>query len=149
MTGDRPLARLAVRGAVLGGLVLLATVPVYVYVEPAWRALVARLASALVLGVVLLQLRRALIDRLEAAGESALDEARVRRRPEPGVPHHFLDLMSDVRTALRSRRYFDEVMWPRLTTFTTATLERPPTRPGRGPGRAVLRALLDAIETRT
>jgi hypothetical protein len=148
MTGERPLAGLAVRGAVLGGLVLLATVPVYVYAEPAWRALVARLASALVLGVVLLQLRRALIDRLEAAGESALDEARVRRRPGPVVPHHFLDLMSDVRTALRSRRYFDEVMWPRLTTFSTATFERPRVRRGRGPSRAALRALLDAIERR-
>jgi hypothetical protein len=148
MTGERPLAALAVRGAVLGAVVLLATVPVYVYVEPAWRALVARLASALVLGVVLLQLRRALIARLEAAGESALDDARVRRRPEPGVPHHFLDLMSDVRTALRSRRYFDEVMWPRLTTFTTATLEHPRARRGRGPSRAALRALLDAIERR-
>jgi hypothetical protein len=148
MTGERPLAGLAVRGAVLGGLVLLATVPVYVYVEPGWRPLVARLASALVLGVVLLQLRRTLIGRLEAAGESALDDARVRRRPEPGVPHHFLDLISDVRTALRSRRYFDEVMWPRLATLTTAPLPRPPARRGRGPSRAALRALLDAIETR-
>jgi hypothetical protein len=148
MTGDRPLAGLAIRGAVLGGLVLLATVPVYVYVEPGWRPLVARLAAALVLGVVLLQLRRTLIDRLEAAGESALDDARVRRRPEPSVPHHFLDLISDVRTALRSRRYFDEVMWPRLTTFTTATLTRPPARRGRGPSRTALRALLDAIEMR-
>jgi hypothetical protein len=148
MTGDRPLAGLAVRGAILSGLVLLATVPVYVYVEPAWRPLVARLASALVLGVVLLQLRRALIDRLEAAGESALDDARGRHRPEPGVPHHFLDLMSDVRTALRSRRYFDEVMWPRLTSFAAAALERPRLRRGRGPSRAALRALLDAIETR-
>jgi hypothetical protein len=148
MTGDRPLAALAVRGAVLGGLVLLATVPVYVYVEPAWRPLVARLASGLVLGVALLQLRRAVIDRLEAPGESALDAARVRRRPEPGVPHHFLDLMSDVRTARRSRRYFDEVMWPRLTAFTSAPLERPPARRGRGPGLAGLRALIDAIEKR-
>jgi hypothetical protein len=148
MTADRPLAGLAVRGAVLGGLVLLATVPVYVYVEPGWRPPVARLAAALVLGVALLQLRRALMDRLEAAGTSALDEARVRRRPEPGVPHHFLDLMSDVRAARRSRRYFEEVMWPRLTAFTSVTVERPPARPGRGPSLASLRALLGVLEQR-
>jgi hypothetical protein len=148
MTADRPLASLALRGAVLGGLVLLVTVPVYVYVEPDWRALVARGAAALVLGVALLRLRRALIDRLDAAGVSALDEARVRRRPEPGVPHHFHDLMSDVRAARRSRRYFDEVMWPRLTALAPGTVERPPARRGRGPSLASLRALIDALEQR-
>lgn len=146
MAIDRPLARLAVRSAVLGGLVLLATVPVYVYAEPAWRGLVARLSSALVLGVVLLQARRALIERLQQGAGSPLDEARVRRRPEPGVPHHFRDLVSDVRAALRSRRYFEEVMWPRLVSFTSEALSRPATRRGRGPSLASLRAVIRAIE---
>jgi hypothetical protein len=148
MSAERPLVRLAVRVAVLGGLVLLAAVPVYVYVEPAWRGLVARLATALVLGVTLLQLRRAVVDRLELGEGSPLDEARVRRRPEPAVPHHFLDLMSDVRTTLRSRRYFEEVMWPRLSAFTSAALGRPRARPGRGPSLASLRAVLADIEKR-
>src|SRR6266705_2746573 len=67
---ERPLARVAVRCAVLAAVVLLATVPVYVYVEPSWRALVARSASAFVLGVALLQLRRALADRLKDGGDS-------------------------------------------------------------------------------
>jgi hypothetical protein len=146
VTAERPLARIAVRCAVLGGVVLLATVPAYVYVEPAWRPLVVRLAAAFVLGVTLLQLRRALVDHLARGRASALDEARDHRAPGPGVPHHFLDLMNDVRTARRSRRYFEQVLWPRLAALSSTPLERPPARRGRGPSLASLGEVLDAIE---
>jgi hypothetical protein len=143
---DRSLSQVAVRSAVLGGVVLFLSVPVYVYVEPSWRGFVARLASAFVLGVALLQFRRAFLDRLAARGASALDAARGWREPEPGVPHHFRDLASDVRTALRSRRYFDKVLWPRLTALTTRPPARPASRPGRGPSLASLRRVIAAIE---
>jgi hypothetical protein len=146
MRADRSLPRIAARGALLGGVVLLATIPVYVYVEPSWRGLVARLASALVLGGLLLQLRRALAERLAQAGAAALDEARRRRGPEPAVPHHFLDLVNDVRAARRSRRYFEEVLWPRLAAFTPRPLVRPPGRRGRGPSLARLREVIASIE---
>lgn len=143
---ERVLAPIALRGLLLGGVVLLAAVPVYVYVEPSWRALVARLAAALVTGATLLQLRRALAERVARTGGSALDEARRRRGPEPVVPHHFRDLMADVRTGLRSRRYFEESLWPRLVAHAARPLARPPLRPGRGPSAAGLRAALDAVE---
>jgi hypothetical protein len=141
---DQPLGRIVARCAVLAGTVLLASVPVYVFVEPPWRVLVARLACAVVVGATLLQLRRALVERL--GQPSALDEARRPRRPEPDVPHHFLDLMSDVRAAVRSRRHFDEVLWPRLAAFTTRPLARPRGRLGRGPSLASLREVVDAVE---
>ena len=83
---DRALGRVVVRSAMLGGVVLLVTVPVYVYVEPSWRSLVARLACAFVLGVALLQFRRALLDRLAARGASPLDAARGRRRARTRRP---------------------------------------------------------------
>jgi hypothetical protein len=127
-------------------LVFLAAVPVYVFVEPPWRALVARLATALVLGAALLQLRRALAERLQRDTPSALDEARAWRPPEPSVPHHVLDVVSDVRAALRSRRYFEEVLWPRLAAFTSRPLVRPPARRGRGPSLARLREVIALIE---
>jgi hypothetical protein len=146
VVADRPLALIAVRCAVLGGVVLLTTLPVYVYVEPAWRALVARLAAALVVGTTLLQLRRALVDQLERGRGSALDEARRHRGPGPGVPHRFLDLVNDVRAALRSRRYFEQVLWPRLEALSRHPLVRPPRRRGRGPSLARLREVLAAIE---
>jgi hypothetical protein len=145
---DRPLARVAVRGAVLGGVVFLAVMPTYIWVEPPWRALVARLAAALVVGVILVQLRRALADRLADDGGSPLDEARRRRAPEPEVPHHFLGLVSDLRAALRHRRYFEEVWWPRLQALAPRALARPPLRPGRGPSLASLREVIDDLERR-
>jgi hypothetical protein len=143
---DRPLVRVAVRGAVLGGVVFLVVMPMYIWVEPPWRALVARLAAALVAGVTLVQLRRALADRLADDGTSPLDEARRRRAPGPEVPHHFLGLMSDLRAALRHRRYFEEVWWPRLQALTPRSIARPPLRPGRGPSLASLRRVIDDIE---
>lgn len=146
MRAEGLLAPIAARCAVLGGVVLLAAVPVYVFVEPPWRALVVRLASALVLGVALLQLRRALADRLAHSGASALDEARDRRGPEPSVPYHFLDLANDVRAARRSRRHFEKVLWPRLVALAPRPLVRPPARPGRGPGLATLGDVITAIE---
>lgn len=146
MLADRPLVAVALRCAGLAAVVFLAALPVYVWVEPGWRALVARLACALVLGVALLQLRAVLAERLEAAGPSALDAARFARPPEPAVPHHFLDLASDVRAAMRSRRYFEEVLWPRLEALAGRPLARPPLRRGRGPSLASLRALISDIE---
>ncbi len=144
----RILAPIAVRCAVLGGLVLLVTVPVYVFVEPAGRVLVVRLAVALVLGAALLQLRAALTERLAAHGASALDEARDAPGPETGLPLRFLDLMHDVRATLRSRRHFDRVLWPRLSGLARHPLVRPPVRPGRGPSLASLSAVIDDIERR-
>jgi hypothetical protein len=143
---DRTLAQIVGRCAVLAGIVVLAAVPVYIWVEPWWRALVARLASAFVLGIALIQLRRALAEHIEDGGPSALDAARRRRELEPGVPHHFLGLEGDVRAALRSRRSFEKVLWPRLVALTPQPLVRPPARPGLGPSLAGIRAVIDVIE---
>jgi hypothetical protein len=143
---ERTLAGILVRSAVLGGVVLLAAVPVYVYVEPAWRPVIARLAAAFVLGATLLQLRRALVDHLARGGAWALDEARLRRGPGPAVPHHFEELVAAVRAALRSRRQFEEGLWPRLAALTAHPPERPAVRRGRGPSLASLRAAIDVIE---
>jgi hypothetical protein len=143
---DRPLARIVAGCSALGAVVLLAAVPVYVWVEPSWRAFVARLAAAFVVGVALLQLRRALVEQLEAGGDSGLDAARDRRAAEPAVPYHFLDLVGDLRAAARSRRYFDTVLWPRLEALAGRPLVRPPLRWGRGPSLAALRRVIADIE---
>jgi hypothetical protein len=129
--------------------VVLGAVPVYVFVEPPWRPLVARLASALALGLALLELRRAFAQRVARGGPSALDEARSRPGPEPGVPYHFLDLMKDVRAARRSRRHFEQVLWPRLAALAQRPLVSPPRRFGRGPSLAGLRDVIADIEKRS
>ncbi|MGH7389286.1 MAG: hypothetical protein ACREM3_07480 [Candidatus Rokuibacteriota bacterium] len=148
MRAERVLADIVARYLALGGVVLLAAVPVYVFAEPPWRPLVARVAAALVLGVALLELRRALAGRLARGEPSALDEARGRPAPTPAVPLRFLDLVNDVRAALRNRRYFEEVFWPRLAALAGRPLVRPPLRAGRGPSLASLRDVVAVIEKR-
>ncbi|HUF92570.1 MAG TPA: hypothetical protein VMR23_09360 [Candidatus Limnocylindria bacterium] len=146
MGADRPLASIAARCAMLALFVLLVTVPVYVWVEPWWRPLVARVAAAFVLGVTLLQLRRALALRLGGGEASPLDVARGRRAGEPAVPHQLVLLTGDVRAALRSRHHFDTVLWPRLSALAGRPLARPPARRGRGPSLAGLRGVIADIE---
>ena len=141
-----PIPLIAARCAALAGAVLIITVPVYVWVEPSWRVVVARLASAAVVGITLIQLRRALAERLEDTDASPLDEARHRRQPEPDVPYHFEQLVRDVRTGIRSRYHFEQVLWPRLASLAPRAVARPPVRRLRGPSLASLRKAIAAIE---
>jgi hypothetical protein len=142
---ERLLVPVAVRCGALGAVVLLAVVPVYVYVEPPWRPLVVRLAAALVLGAGLLQLRAAVAARL-ARGPSALDDARDRPRVAPAIPLRFQELIEDLRASRRSRRHFERILWPRLTALASRPLTPPPARRGRGPGLAGLRDVITDIE---
>lgn len=146
MKGERLVAPAVIRCAALGGIVLFLAVPGYLFAEPPWRAVVARLAVAFVLGVGLLQLRGAVAERLARGGTSALDQARDRAGIPPAVPPRFQDLIDDVRAARRSRRHFERALWPRLVALTPRPLVRPPARPGRGPGLGGLRDVISEIE---
>lgn len=147
MRADRHPARIAVGYAGLVGVALFVAVPVYIFVEPPSRSLVVRLATAVVLGTALLELRAALVHRLAVGGGSALDDARGRSGAEPDVPPRFPALIGDVRAAVRSRRYFEKVFWPRLLTLTRHPPPRPPVRRGgRGPSLASLHEAIVAIE---
>jgi len=142
---SRPLGT-AIRYGVLAGVVLLAAVPVYVYLEPGWRAPFARLAAALVLGMALLELRRLLAGRIERPDASPLEAARAPAVVERGAPQRLLELTASVRAGLRSRRHFERVLWPRLVTLAGRPLVPPPPRRGRGPSLARLRDLIASIE---
>lgn len=147
MSPERLTLRAAGRYAVVGALVTFVTVPVYLYVEPPWRGLVVRLAVAFVLGVALLELRGALAERLASAGGVPRDEGWTHGRTWPDVPQPFLDAVTDVRAGARSRRHFEEVLWPRLEALATRPLPPPPCRSlGRGPSVASLRAVIAALE---
>lgn len=146
MRGDRLLAPVAIRSAALGGVVLLAAVPVYVFVEAPWRTLVARLAVAFVLGVTLLQLRSAVAARLALAEGSRLEQELARPGSPPAVPLRLEELMDDVRAARRSRGHFERIMWPRLTALAGRPLVPPRPRLGRGPTLGDLRRVIAEIE---
>jgi hypothetical protein len=147
MPADRHPLNTAGRYALLAGVVAFLTVPVYVYLEPPWRPLVARLAASLVLGIALLELRGALAQRLARDERSPLDAARDRPAARPEIPARFLSLIADVRGAVRSQVHFEKVLWPRLTTLC----QPPPVRPlartlGRGPRLDRLRDVVTEIE---
>lgn len=146
MSADRLLAPIVIRCAILGGAVLLAAVPVYVFVEAPWRTLVARLAVAFVLGVALLQLRGAVAARLVRAGGSPLEQELGRPGNPPAVPLRFEELIDDVRATRRSRGHFERIMWPRLTALASRPLVHPPARLGRGPSLGDLRRVIADIE---
>jgi len=147
VSGDRLLAPIVIRCAALAGVVLLAAVPVYVFVEAPWRTLVARLAVAVVLGVALLQLRGAAAARLARAGMSPLEQELGRPGNPPAVPLRFEELIDDVRATRRSRAHFERIMWPRLSALASRPLARPPARLGRGPSLGALRRVIADIES--
>jgi hypothetical protein len=147
MRPDRRLALALARYVALAGFVLLVAVPLYFYLEPPGRGVVPRLASALVLGIALLELRALLALRLADAGGSALEAALAPAPVEDGVPHRLRETEASLRASLRSRRHFERVLWPRLTALAIRPLTPPPLRRGRGPRRRDLEALIARIET--
>ena len=139
--------RAAVRYATLVGVVTLVTVPVYVFVEPPLRSLIVRFASALVFAIAIFELRGTFVQALARDGRSPLDDARRRGVAEPEVPPRFLALIGDVRAGVRSRRYFEQSLWPRLVELASGPLVPPQVRSlGRGPALADLRDTITAIE---
>jgi hypothetical protein len=146
MRADRRLVWALVRYAVLAGAVLLAAVPLYFYLEVPGRALVPRGAAALVLGIALLELRGTLALRLADQGASALDAALVPPPVDDGVPHRLRETEASLRAALRSRRHFERVLWPRLVALADRPLTPPPPRRARGPRLRDVEALVARIE---
>jgi hypothetical protein len=143
---SRLLAPIAARCLALAAVVLLAALPVYLFVEPPWRTPVARLAVGVVLGVALLQLRGAIAARLPRRGASPLEQALERPGIPPAVPLRFEELIDDVRATRRSRGHFERILWPRLIALAGRPLAPPPARIGRGPSLAGLRRVIADIE---
>ena len=139
--------RAVLRYTTLVGVVALVTVPVYVFVEPPLRAVIARGAVAVVFAVAIFELRGTLLRARSDDGRSALDDARRRGAPGPEIPQHFLALIDDVRAGVRNRRYFEQSFWPRLVELASRPPTPPPVRAlGRGPALADLRDTVSAIE---
>ena len=147
MGAERTALQTTGRYAALVALVTFVAVPIHVYVEPPWRSPVVRTAVALVLGVALLDLRRALARRLASGPGGGGDGWRRRTWLAPGVPQAFLDAVGDLQAGTRTRRHFERVLWPRLAALSPRPLEPPPCRSlGRGPSLSSLRAVIAALE---
>ena len=141
--------RLAGYGIPLG-LLALAAIPIYLAVDAGWRSLFVRLVCALAVTMgsfrLVRSVRRAVTvhptppydSLLVAPAPAILDEVFMRRRDE-------------LTYSVRSRRYFDAVLWPRLLALAGRPLPLPPRRPWLsrlGPSRAMIERLIAEIERR-
>lgn len=143
---ERPWG-LVVGDVVFIAVVALATVPAYVFVEASWRPLVVRLAAALVLGVLLLQVKNAVLERVTRDRPSAFETAAITPTVESRVDSHLVNLETAVRASVRDRRSFERMLWPRLCAFARAPLTAPaPRRFGRGPSLDDVRTVVETLE---
>jgi len=143
-----PLGRRLVGRAVLVVLLVLVAMPLYLTISPAWRPTAARLACGVALAAGCVRARRRARDAAAAHVPSPFEAPPL---PAPAVQLDlaFLRLRDDLVASVRSRRYFDVVLWPKLTALAGAALPCPPRRRvlrRRGPALRVLEGLISRIE---
>ena len=145
--------------ATLLTLVGLAALPIAVAAAPVNRPMVIRLAAAVVLAIVLVDIRggaRAALDEDPSSPRGRLGWRRPAARPS--IDRQFTELLDDVRFGPVNHRYWTRVAWPRLSRLA----ERLPGRPqlaeparsrirwllGRGPSFTQVRDLVARLEER-
>jgi hypothetical protein len=148
----RRLGRRLAGRAVIAMLLALVALPLYLTISPTWRPAAVRLACATVLVVGCARARG------WARGSVATDPGSPFEAPPPPAPaaqfdSAFLRVRDDLVASTRSRRYFDVVLWPRLTALAGPgpALPCPPRRPllsRRGPSLGVLEDLIARVERR-
>lgn len=148
-SAERLALRVAAGGLVTAVLVL-AAIPTYLTLAPAWRPLGLRLACAAVVVAVCVRIVANVRRAAEAGPASALD-APERAAPPPELDDRFVRLRDEIVFSTRSRRYFDTVLWPRLLALGGDDLPAPsPRRTLRrdGPSASTLADLIAEVERR-
>jgi len=143
-------ARRLVARVLLALLLVLAAIPVYLVLKPSWRPMVVRLACALVVAAGCIHARRRVRRAIGEYAPSALDTPPA-PSPVPEIDQRFLRARVDIALSLRSRPYFDRVLWPRLLALAGGRLEPPAGRRWvrrRGPSPAALAKLMGEVERR-
>ena len=146
---ERSRFRLAVY-ALLAVLLGLAAIPAYLTLAPSWRPVGARLACAALVIAGCVRVIRGVRRSIEDHPPFALDAPRP-PAPPPELNERFVRLRDEVRFSLRSRRYFDTILWPRLARLAGPQLAPPPARRGirrDGPPLGELERLIAEAEKR-
>ena len=144
---ERSRRRLAGR-AIVAALVVLAAMPAYLALSPPWQPIAVRLSCAVIVAAGCVRGLRLARRALEPEPLSPLDSPP----PPAAVPEldvRFLALRDDVIHGTRSRRYFDRILWPRLSELAGTDLPRPAGRRDyrrRGPSMSALARLVTEIE---
>lgn len=151
MTPDADRSRLrAATYTLVVILVGVVAIPAYLTLAPPWRPLGARLACAALVIVGCTRVIRGVRRTLHDDSPLSLDAPRL-RPPALELDERFLRLRDEVRFSLRSRRYFDTILWPRLCRLAGPQLAPPPARRGvrrDGPLLGTLTRLIAEAEKR-
>ncbi len=124
--------------------------PAYLTLTPAWRPAAVRLSCAALVALACARARRWVRDATGPYPISPLD-APPPEPPAPELDARFRGLRDDLIYSIRSRRYFDVILRPRLTDLGGSDLPRPPERRlmrRRGPSLRTLEGLIALIERR-
>jgi hypothetical protein len=130
-------------------LLILAGIVAYLAMAPRWRAAGVRLGCTCLVVVGCVRARR-VVRRLADAHRSDLDAPA----PPPllrELDGAFRRLRDDLLFSVRSRQYFEAILWPRLLDLSGGRLSKPavdPRRRRRGPSFAELDRLITEAERR-
>src|SRR2546427_2777301 len=134
--------------AILAALVVRGAPPAYLALSPPWQPVAVRLSCAAIVIAGCVRVLRLARSAMEAEPLSPLD-APPPPAALPELDARFLALRDDVTHGMRSRRYFDRILWPRHCGLADTDLPRPPEGPGlsrRGPSMSALARLVTEIE---
>jgi hypothetical protein len=125
--------------------------PIYVSVADENQGLVIRLAAALIVGIVLLQIHNRVRSDLDGQQPSRFDLARETVPRSINIDPHLKELCGDLQNSVKSRRYFERILWPRLVALAErhgSTLRLPPLRwpAARGPSLGAIAELISSVE---
>lgn len=137
-------------------LLLLAGITSFAYetAAPAYRTLVLRLAVAVLLGVVLLHVRSYFRGDPRWDPPSEFENALIPDRVAPKFDASLVKLRGELADGVRSRAYFDRVVWPRLKAIAERTgivefaLPSKALFAWRGPSQGALARLISRLEER-
>jgi len=149
---DASPRRLVVQAFFAIGLVL-AAIPAYLGLPPSWRPAAVRVACALIVVTGCIRVIRGV--RRSIASGGALSTSILDASPgaslAPELDERFLRLRDDLVFSSRSRRYFDVILWPRLSELSGPKLIPPAKRRWirrRGPSLRTLERLIADVERR-
>ncbi|PWU17092.1 MAG: hypothetical protein C5B48_16435 [Candidatus Rokuibacteriota bacterium] len=148
---DASPRRIVVQAFFAIGLVL-AAIPAYLGLPPSWRPAAVRVACALIVVIGCIRVLRGVRRSIASGGLSAsVLDASPSAPPAPELDERFLRLRDDLVFSSRSRRYFDVILWPRLSELSGPKLPPPATRRWirrRGPSLRTLERLIADVERR-
>jgi hypothetical protein len=125
--------------------------PIYIAVADENQGLVIRLAAAVILAIALVRFHNRLRADIDGQPPSQFDLPREQMPRAVKIDPQLAEWHSQLQHSLKSRNYFDHVLWPRLVALARrrgVIVKSPPLRwpAARGPSLGALGDLVSSLE---